>query len=80
MCYRLRPLKEGLIDPSFKSKDDIPVVFLTETHLEMDELMSEAHMTPANEKSCQTDDLTDEAVVPGPELASKTLGKHARFS
>ncbi|KAL1275358.1 hypothetical protein QQF64_034981 [Cirrhinus molitorella] len=28
--------------------------------------------TPANEKSCQTDELTGEAVVPGPDHASKT--------
>ncbi|XP_067284081.1 zinc finger protein 800b [Pseudorasbora parva] len=34
--------------------------------------MEEAHSTPANEKSCQTDDITGEAVVPGPDHASKT--------
>ncbi|RXN29899.1 zinc finger protein 800-like [Labeo rohita] len=28
--------------------------------------------TPANEKSCQTDELTGEAAVPGPDHASKT--------
>lgn len=39
----------------------------------MEEPMSEAYTTPANEKSCQTDDLMDEAGVPGPDLASKTL-------
>lgn len=31
--------------------------------------------TPANEKSCQTDEITGEAAVPGPDHASKTLGK-----
>lgn len=41
--------------------------------------MSDACAIPANEKSCQTDDLMDEAVVPGPDLASKTLGKHTHF-
>lgn len=41
----------------------------------MEETVSEAHSTPANEKSCQTDDITGEAVVPGPDHASKTLGK-----
>ncbi|XP_056101332.1 zinc finger protein 800b [Rhinichthys klamathensis goyatoka] len=35
--------------------------------------MEETHSTPANEKSCQTDDITGEAVVPGPDHASKTL-------
>ncbi|XP_051544598.1 zinc finger protein 800-like [Myxocyprinus asiaticus] len=40
----------------------------------MKEPMSEALTTPANDKSCQTDDITDEAVVPGPDHASKTLG------
>nr|XP_055047112.1 zinc finger protein 800b [Misgurnus anguillicaudatus]XP_055047113.1 zinc finger protein 800b [Misgurnus anguillicaudatus]XP_055047114.1 zinc finger protein 800b [Misgurnus anguillicaudatus] len=39
----------------------------------MEEPISEACTMPANEKSCQTDDLTDEAVVPGPDHASKTL-------
>ncbi|KAI7792106.1 zinc finger protein 800b [Triplophysa rosa] len=39
----------------------------------MEEPMSDACTTPANEKSCQTDDLMIEAVVPGPDLASKTL-------
>ncbi|XP_016303162.1 zinc finger protein 800-like [Sinocyclocheilus anshuiensis] len=29
--------------------------------------------TPANEKSCQTDEITGEAAVPGPDHASKTL-------
>lgn len=35
--------------------------------------MEEARLTPANEKSCQTDDITGEAVVPGPDHATKTL-------
>ncbi|KAG1932496.1 zinc finger protein 800b [Pimephales promelas] len=35
--------------------------------------MEEPRSTPANEKSCQTDDITGEAVVPGPDHASKTL-------
>ncbi|KAK7129626.1 hypothetical protein R3I93_019314 [Phoxinus phoxinus] len=35
--------------------------------------MEDARSTPANEKSCQTDDITGEAVVPGPDHASKTL-------
>lgn len=36
--------------------------------------------TPANEKSCQTDELTGEAAVPGPDHASKTPGKHELFA
>ncbi|XP_048011923.1 zinc finger protein 800b isoform X2 [Megalobrama amblycephala] len=39
----------------------------------MEETVSEAHSTPANEKCCQTDDIAGEAVVPGPDHASKTL-------
>ncbi|CAM4561649.1 unnamed protein product [Leuciscus chuanchicus] len=35
--------------------------------------MEETRSTPANEKSCQTDDITGEAAVPGPDHASKTL-------
>lgn len=31
--------------------------------------------TPANEKSCQTDEVTGEDSVPGPDHTSKTLGK-----
>lgn len=37
--------------------------------------MEETVSLSANEKCCQTDDITGEAVVPGPDHASKTLGK-----
>ncbi|XP_051546749.1 zinc finger protein 800-like [Myxocyprinus asiaticus] len=39
----------------------------------MEELMSKAHPTPANDKCCQTDDIPGEAFVPGPDHASKTF-------